>query len=307
MSSYLAVDGGTTNTRIYYVRDHNILGVEKICMGVRSGSSDPFGFKNTIKRSLEVLQLRFGTASSVLVAGMLTSEMGLYEVAHLTAPVGIADLHCGIKTITMPELTPLPIKLIPGVKYMGTCLAETDMMRGEECELIGLSDKLFENTAYILPGSHSKLIFTDSRGRISSFYTQLSGEMAAVLSQNTILKTSIDLAQSLNHEYLRMGYHYAANYGINEALFKVRVLKNIFNKTTQEVTSFFLGVIFNGEVTRVIHSNASKIVISGQINMKQALSVLLNDLVHIPVITVTEETASHAVVNGMVNIYEYRS
>lgn len=86
--------------------------------------------------------------------------------------------------------------LLPEIKVGGDLLENTDMMRGEETEFIGLSEKLQSGCIYVLPGSHSKLIKTDEQGRISSFVTTLTGEMIFALSQSTILKDAVDFSQT---------------------------------------------------------------------------------------------------------------
>ena len=137
--------------------------------------------------------------------------------------------------------------MLPGIKVGGDLLENTDMMRGEETELIGLSEKLQSGCIYVLPGSHSKLIKTDEQGRISSFVTTLTGEMIFALSQSTILKDAVDFSQTeTDFEYLDSGYKYCCRKGINEALFKTLVLKNIFKASPCELYSLsaIVGILF---------------------------------------------------------------
>ena len=95
-----------------------------------------------------------------------------------------------IKTIEEEKI----VVIVPGVKTEGETIADADMMRCEETELIGLMEHLESAAVYVLPGSHSKLIHVDGAGRIVDFTTMLTGEMIAALSQNTILKDAIYLA-----------------------------------------------------------------------------------------------------------------
>ena len=95
-----------------------------------------------------------------------------------------------VKTIEEEKI----VVIVPGVKTEGETIADADMMRGEETELIGLMEHLESAAVYVLPGSHSKLIHVDGAGRIVDFTTMLTGEMIAALSQNTILKDAVYLA-----------------------------------------------------------------------------------------------------------------
>ena len=69
---------------------------------------------------------------------MITSEFGLYNLPHITVPAGIKELYDAMKEVTIPEISEIPFVFIPGVKVTGEGLHKTDMMRGEETELVGL-------------------------------------------------------------------------------------------------------------------------------------------------------------------------
>ena len=172
---------------------------------------------------------------SIIVSGMLTSEFGLYNLPHLTAPVGIKELHDSmIRADT--EISTIPCYFIPGVKVQSENAYQIDMMRGEECEYFGISEQLAPNSVCIMPGSHTKHIFSDENKRISSLRTFLSGEMIAALSQNTILSKSIDLSiADFDGEALLSGYDCVRELGINRALFHTRIMELSFR-------SFFLSI-----------------------------------------------------------------
>ena len=72
-----------------------------------------------------------------------------------------------VKTIEEEKI----VVIVPGVKTEGETIADADMMRDEETELIGLMEHLESAAVYVLPGSHSKLIHVDDAGRIVDFTT----------------------------------------------------------------------------------------------------------------------------------------
>ncbi|MEE1049204.1 MAG: 2-dehydro-3-deoxygalactonokinase, partial [Clostridia bacterium] len=181
-----------------------------------------------------------------------------------------------------------------------------DMMRGEETELMGIMSDDDGECAYILPGSHSKIIYTDSKGRIESFSTMLTGEMIASISQNTILKDAVDLSVSdMDEEYLMKGYTYCKNKGINEALFKTRVLKNLFGCNKEQTYSYFLGVILYNEIAQVIASGAGKIIIGGKSQIKSAMAYILKKVSDKKVICLDDEKVDMSTSLGMIKVYEY--
>lgn len=177
-------------------------------------------------------------------------------------------------------------------------------MRGEETELMGIIND--GECIYILPGSHSKIINTDKNGRITSFKTMLTGEMIMSISQNTILEDAVDISNLItDSEYLLKGYNYSKKFGINEALFKTRVLKNLFGESSQKVYSFFLGIILCDEIKSILKANPTKIVIGGKKQIKEAMYWLLSIPTTSEIILLTDEAVDASSALGAVKIFEY--
>lgn len=310
MSNYIAIDGGTTNTRIFLVMNGEISDVLKYSIG--SGKSKNGGrlLKCTLKNGIIELLARNGLESGdiekILVSGMLTSEYGIYDAPHITAPAGVAELHESTVKLHLDEISDIPFELVRGVKLSGADFESMDMMRGEETELIGLSEGIKGECVWVLPGSHLKVIKTDSDGRIVDFSTMLTGEMISALSQNTILKDAVSLEEaSLNEEYLKKGFYYCEKCGINKALFKVRVLKNMFNCSKDEAYSFFVGAVLFGDVNEILKENPKRIAIGGNSRIKNAMYILLKHAAKCEVIKISDEAAQKANAIGMVKIAEY--
>jgi 2-keto-3-deoxy-galactonokinase len=134
----------------------------------------------------------------------------------------------------------------------------------------------------------------------------LTGEMTAALSRNTILKDAVRLGECKNDtEYLLKGYRYARKNGLNEALFKTRILKNLFGATPDQTYSFFCGAVLTGEADRILAMSAKKIYVAGRAEIKEQLTAILNESKDIEVIAINEKTAAEATVRGILKIYEY--
>lgn len=305
MKDYITIDGGTTNTRISLVKNEKIVKTIKLAIGARVGIDNKKLLVSEIKKAVE--QLGNGEKlERILASGMITSEFGLYNLPHITVPAGIEELHGAMREITIPEISEIPFVFIPGIKVIGENLHETDMMRGEETELVGLCGGCCTEGLYILPGSHSKLIKVDSDGKIASFTTMLTGEMIAALSGCTILKDAVDLIQSeTSEEFLLKGYDYCNSFGINETLFKTRVLKNLFGVSKKEVYSFFIGAVLNGEIKRIAVEDEIEIVIGGKAQIKNAMYKLLTQICNKKISLVSDEIAETAALCGMIRIYEH--
>ena len=310
--NYITIDSGTTNTRISIVSENKVIDSLKFNVGARAGIKDNAVLKTAIRNGIDEILAKNNYSNAdierILASGMITSEFGLCNLEHITTPVGLSELHNTSKEIILDEISEIPFVFIRGVKTNGTTFENTDMMRGEETELMGIISESHGECVYVFPGSHSKIIETDSTGKISNFTTMLTGEMAFAISENTILNASISLSNDeLNKEYLIKGYDYCNNVGINAALFKTRVLKNLFSSTNSEVYSFYMGVILYGEVKYILNIKPNKVIISGQEKLKEAMNILLSEKSHCEIVSVSADIANTATALGMVRIFEYSS
>lgn len=313
MKTYITIDGGTTNTRVNLVIDRKIIATKKISRGARAGIDDKEGLKSALHDAIAELltenDLTEGDLCKILASGMITSEFGLVELPHLTVPAGIRDLHDSMAEISFPEISSVPIVFVRGVKVNSENLCDFDMMRGEETELMGINvlspSEGSSDRIYVLPGSHSKIIRTDSEGRIVSFATMLTGEMLMTLSQNTILKDAVDITlEGYDEEQLVNGCIFAIKEGLNKALFKVRILKNAFKASPLEVYSFFTGAILADEIKSIITSDADEVVLGGKHQIKEATAMLLLALSNKTVTVLTDDSVEASTSTGVISIFE---
>lgn len=222
------------------------------------------------------------------------------------APAGLKELREHSKEVLFPEITSIPFVFLPGVRVNGASLEEADLMRGEETELMGIGVG-GASCAYLLPGSHSKMVLIDAEGRIVSFSTMLTGEMIDALSRHTILKSAIDLTvDTIEPSALWEGFSYCREHGINEALFKVRVLEKVFQADPIRRYNFFLGLILCDEILRLTKTSAEKFIIGGKKQLKEATAHLLGRVSDKEVICLSEEEVANSTAIGAMRIYEYQ-
>jgi 2-dehydro-3-deoxygalactonokinase len=237
---------------------------------------------------------------------MITSEFGLVNLPHICAPCGIKEMKQNAFDTYLPEISDIPFTFIRGVKTVSEDLSKVDMMRGEETELMGILQD--GKCAYVLPGSHSKIIFTDDNGNITEFATLLTGELIYAISTDTILKDAVDLTLSqYDKEYLENGYEYCKKNGINEALFKVRILKNLFKATPTECYGFFLGIALCGEIEKILKFNPPTIVIGGKKQLKEATAYLLKKYSNSIIKELSDKEVDCSSTLGAIKIYEYQA
>lgn len=302
MANYVTVDCGTTNTRVGLMCNGVLAESTSFHLGARAHAADPKGYRAALAEAVAALEKK-AEPDAVLVSGMLTSELGICPIPHLIAPVGLQNLHNGMQKMSIPEICDKPFYFIPGVRTAGEDVLDRDMMRGEESELMGLMTGDEGACVFVLPGSHSKFVSVDDKGRISGIVTLLTGEMAAALSGHTILADSVSLGDELDADALRAGYRCCRERGINEAIFKVRVLDKQLSQKAPERYGFFLGCVLCGEVERLLSYPAETVVIAGQRQLKKAMCILLADSGR-RVVEVADDVAATATFRGMVKIFE---
>ena len=308
MANYITIDSGTTNTRVSLVTGGRIVDSRKFNVGAKKGMENGQLLRDALRGGIvDILQANEITEEQIeciLASGMITSEFGLINLPHITAPAGAKELHESLYRCSLQEISKLPFVFVRGIKTTGDALETVDMMRGEETELLGS----FEGAGmYILPGSHSKIIEVDELGRVVRFKTMLTGEMIAALSQNTILKDAVELRDfAVDEEFLLMGYEYARNHGLNEALFKVRILKNLFGKSPEQIYNFYMGVVLCDEIGQILAGDPVKIVIGGKKQIKAFMACLLSKLTDTEVVLIKDERAEFATAYGMIRVYEFR-
>ncbi|HHY08432.1 MAG TPA: hypothetical protein GX530_07940 [Corynebacteriales bacterium] len=208
---FAVIDCGTTNSSVYILNNcHEVIGEGAKKIGVRdtaiSGSNRVLkeGLKEVFELAVARAELSIEEIEFAIAFGMITSEIGLMELPHLSTPVGVDDLAKGIKVVTDPYLFPVnvPLILIRGVKNRVPESAnfrdmrKIDFMRGEETQVAGLlsfhSDLEFEYPLVaVVLGSHTKFIHIDEDKRINGSLTTMSGQAYEAVSKETSIGKSI--------------------------------------------------------------------------------------------------------------------
>lgn len=280
----ICVDAGTTNTRVWLTVGDQVVTRMQAGVGVRDTARD--GSSARLRDALRELINRVrgdarnrGFAQSpecVIAAGMITSPLGLAEVPHVGAPAGLNDLAAATEPHSFPEITGLPILLIPGVRSgprpcdqdtAGT----TDLMRGEETLVIGLGalGLLKPRSTMLNLGSHWKVIKLDRGARIESSLTSMTGELIHTAQTQTILASSVPPTRPtiIDRTWLEAGMREQRISGVARALFCVRLLEQESDSSADQRLSFLIGAFLASDmdamVSRGVLDSESAIVIAG--------------------------------------------
>ncbi len=325
MTYILTIDTGTTNTRVTLWHEGAVIAHQAHEVGVRdtaiSGSREKLqnGVRETILKTLHAAGITEEQVALVLGSGMISSNVGLFELPHVLAPAGLQQLARGMVSVNIPEVFSKPIWFVPGVRNvvdnigLHNCEA-MDMMRGEEVEVIGVIDQLGLTgpAMMVMPGSHSKFVCIDDKNRITGCVTTLAGELMYVITHNTILAQSLEssFATSINPEMLLAGAQSAQTIGLGRTCFNVRILDQFTIYERNDRANFLLGAILGADLLTLKNSTAIKMmpgtptVICGKPVMKEALALLIqnDDYFSGKVTVVSDEMQTHLAGLGAIRV-----
>jgi 2-dehydro-3-deoxygalactonokinase len=199
--------------------------------------------------ALDDLARDWASIEAVVMFGMITSELGLEEIPHLSAPAGPSELAVGMVRRSYDDL-PAPAYLVPGVRC-GDDFRGADFMRGEETEVAGLLSlaEAPPPLLYISPGSHTKFVAVDADGRISWSMTTLSGELLWALHQETILAELVDPGKDLEDpSMVEEGARFVEEGGLGRTLFAARLLNRIQDASAGACSDFVHGAVAMGDL-----------------------------------------------------------
>jgi len=310
------IDTGTTNTRVNIWHKDMVIGTASCAVGVRdtaiTGNRDKLsrGIQGTLVTAVAAANISQDHIELVLATGMLTSNLGLIEIPHVSAPIDAKHLAISMVEHHIPSICQKSIWFIPGVKNTNKSLPpdqveKMDMMRGEEVEVFGLMAKknIDQPAVFILPGSHNKFVSVNVKGQITGCMTTLAGELLGLLSKNTILADSVGHGFSTKIEpyAFSQGVQCYRKLGLGRAAFTVRILDQFTEFTLEEQRSYLLGIVLADDIQALQHSEIFRnledafIIIAGKPVVQQGFQLLLaNSCQHI----ITVETDIQASISG---------
>jgi 2-dehydro-3-deoxygalactonokinase len=180
--NWIAVDWGTSNLRYWVMSNNKVLHTDQIPLGtMHLGKND---YEDTLITQLSSF-LAPTKKIAVLICGMAGSRQGWKEAPYLDVPSKPPEIKDAINVKCKdPRIS---VKIIPGLKQV----IPADIMRGEETQIMGILNKNKDFDGVIcLSGTHTKWVRV-SAGEVVSFQTFMTGELFALLSQNSVLKYSV--------------------------------------------------------------------------------------------------------------------
>jgi len=234
--------------------------------GVRSLSGIPLPERE--QRFQEILQQQVsalvkagpvqGDPLPVLISGMASSSIGWRELPYARTPFSLSgqDLQY-VRLEGTGMLSRVPLFLFSGVR------SDTDVMRGEEMELIGIDALLARQSAapsnyqVILPGTHSKHAQVQ-QGRLVRFQTCLTGELFQLLGQHSSLRHAYEemIARPAGEEEevrcweqaFADGVELSTREALIRSLFQTRTRQLLLGDTPLQAGGFLSGLLIGSEL-----------------------------------------------------------
>ncbi|RPE71368.1 2-dehydro-3-deoxygalactonokinase [Pacificibacter maritimus] len=180
-ATWLAVDWGTTHLRAWAMgAGKTVIARRDSDRGMSRLTQDQFA--PTLANLIGDLFAQDAPIPT-FICGMAGAKQGWAEAPYAAVPCIPND----VKSATAFHTDRFQVHILSGVKQN----SPADVMRGEETQIAGfLAQEPDFDGVICLPGTHSKWAHI-SAGEIVSFRTFMTGELFALLSQNSVLRHSI--------------------------------------------------------------------------------------------------------------------
>lgn len=301
---WIALDGGTTNTRASVVLNGKVTETVKFDVGVRDTHGDGDNpVKAAVRACMDKLIGPLGqdpASVECVASGMLGSDAGLVNLPHVFAPARAEDLAKGSIVWRDPLNPGVPIRILPGVRtgpekanpdeFAGS-LAQ-DIMRGEETQVWGIREILSAtepesmNRPWLLlwPGSHTKLIAVEADGTIIGSFTTLAGETYSALKSATLLKRSVpdEPTRQIDEPILEKAARAVNSTGLMRAAFWTRVADISCSLSVQERGQWLSAIVTAEDVRCMLEHpwlcqpRFASILIGGEPSRQSAYYCLLS-------------------------------
>lgn len=310
-------DSGTTNTRIYLMKEEKVLDQLFLEAGTRDSaiSGDRSVLIRKLKEGYDALlernSLDDDDVEDIYLSGMITNPFGIIEVPHLETPIHKEALYDNLYIHQEETCFFRPLRLILGAKTRspqeGLHLGNIQLMgntRGEEIEVMGLlrMGHLTEDKTQVMisPGSHTHMMLI-RKGAIEDISSHFTGELHHAILKDTILGGETAKNIKIYHrEPVLRGYELLLKEGISRALYVVHSTK-VFGLSSDEERQMLLTGVISG--SPILHlkekmqgqwKDVEEIIVLGTASYVSAYEVILKEVlpeVEVKVVSPAEESS----------------
>ena len=231
--TFLAVDWGTTNRRVFRIEGDVVAGEERDPHGVTRVAPGEFAAE------VAAIRARMGDLP-MLLAGMVGSTLGWRDAGYVAAPADLAAVAGGLCWIDDRTA------IVPGVSVLTDTRA--DVMRGEEVQFLGaVAAGLVPRDGLLCqPGTHCKWARIEA-GAIVDFTTAMTGELFALLRTHGLLAAQLQ-AEVTPGAAFQDGVAAGRGGDLAAVLFGIRAAKLLGMRDDADAASYASGVLIGADV-----------------------------------------------------------
>lgn len=300
MRNYLlCCDWGTSSFRLQLINmpDQEVIGEVRSQEGIagtfnawktdgeKSNISRHEFFRQLVRKQIRILSDKLSISLdniTIVISGMASSSIGMEEIPYATLPFPVDGSRASTRKFDSRQDFPHEMILISGVR------SDTDVMRGEETQLIGLAASpslqqyQLNDAILIFPGTHSKHIYLQN-GLLTGFQTFMTGEVFHLMATYSILQQSVE--SNNDNEYstdevnaFKSGVRDSQSSTILNSLFTVRT-NQLFDKLSKKQNFLYLsGLLIGTELKQLVTKESFHIILCSGSNLYQFYKLAFEEL-----------------------------
>jgi 2-dehydro-3-deoxygalactonokinase len=243
--SFVAVDWGSTRFRAYRVEGSGVSGRLTNERGISTTAPGELA----AALATELAPWRAWIEAErvpVLMAGMIGSNRGLRDAGYQRLPIELDALAA--PEAQVEAATPLATRVTIRAGLALAAGDDFDVMRGEEVQLLG-AHHLRSAALYVFPGTHSKWVPVDGRGRVTTFSTMMTGELHAWLVEESMVCRGVPTERPWSDAAFARGVaRAAAERDVLEEAFRVRARWLLGDLEPAAAPCFLSGLLIGHEI-----------------------------------------------------------
>jgi len=239
MESYIAVDWGSTHLRAWHIEQGQCINILNLPCGVTqlAAGEAPDVFAR------HLAPWRRGSATPVVMAGMIGSEAGWRTVGYLPCPISPHELSARLEEVADN------VWIVPGLKLDRD--GEYNVMRGEETQLLGAM-ALAPAHCYVMPGTHSKWVRVED-GTVGRFDTVMTGELHHLLMTHSLIGKGLPVQQRDEAAFAAGLAKGLTEPSLVSQLFTTRAARVLGALAASSVSEALSGLLIGAEVATLFH------------------------------------------------------
>lgn len=233
MSSYIAIDWGSTNLRAWHYDKGECVDQRRSEAGVtRLAGRTAAEVFDDVTAGWPVDRV------PVIMAGMVGSNAGWQPVPYLGCPIALDQLASHLTHVADKAW------IVPGLSIERD--DNDNVMRGEETQLLGATT-LHAASLYVMPGTHAKWVDVEGL-EVRDFRTVMTGELHHLMLNHSLIGAGLPEQQENNVAFQEGIERGAQDASILSRLFEVRAAHVLGTRDRRHVSEFLSGLLIGHEV-----------------------------------------------------------